>query len=140
MAETTSPLESDDSTIEGQAQQQTGQQQVRLRIDQRDMHTSYANAFRTNATAEELIVDFGLNQLVGAQRQSGQTGSDEATGEIVFQLSNRVIMNYYSAKRLVLSLGGLITRYEEQFGELKLDVAKRTSGGGSGGSAGAAES
>ena len=136
MAETTTPVENEDGTIEAQAQQQTGQQQVRLRIDQRDMHTSYANAFRTNATAEEVIVDFGLNQLVSGQRQQGQSSGDEPAGEIVFQLSNRVIMNYYSAKRLVLTLGQLIRRYEDQFGELKLNVADRTGGGGTGGTGG----
>ena len=130
------PQNQDDTgSIEAQAQQQTGKQQVRLRIDQRDMHSSYANAFRTNATAEEVIVDFGLNQVVSAPRQTDQSKQDdEPTGEIVFQLSNRVILNYYSAKRLVLTLGQLIRRYEEQFGELKLNVADRTRTGGPGAS------
>jgi hypothetical protein len=34
-------------------------------------------------------------------------------------------MNYYSAKRLAITLSQLIRRHEEQFGELELDVAKR---------------
>ena len=34
-------------------------------------------------------------------------------------------MNYYSAKRLALTLGQIIRRYEQQFGELELDVTKR---------------
>ena len=38
-----------------QAQQQTGQTQVQLRIDEREMTSHYANAFRTNATAEEVL-------------------------------------------------------------------------------------
>ena len=133
----TATLEAEDSatatgSIEEQAAQQTGTRQVRLRIDQSDLHTCYANAFRTNATAEEVIVDFGLNQVVSAQRQqTDATDADGPSGEIVFQLSNRVILNYYSAKRLVLTLGQLIRRYEDQFGELKLNVSDRTKNGSS---------
>lgn len=128
----TAPMEAEDSatatgSIEEQAAQQTGTRQVRLRIDQSDLHTCYANAFRTNATAEEVIVDFGLNQVVNAQRpQDNAAGDNAPSGEIVFQLSNRVILNYYSAKRLVLTLGQLIRRYEDQFGELQLNVSDRT--------------
>jgi len=119
----TTPDPQASGSIEEQAQQQTGSRQVRLRIDQSDLHTCYANAFRTNATAEEVIVDFGLNQVTSTKQESG---SDEPAGEIVFQLSNRVILNYFSAKRLVLTLGQLIRRYEQQFGELQLNVAERT--------------
>ena len=126
MAETIHPDPSDGGSVESQAQQQTGQQQVRMRIDQRDVHTCYANAFRTNATAEEVIVDFGLNQVVAAQPQPAGGGAEnDPTGEIVFQINNRVILNYYSAKRLVLTLGQLIRRYEDQFGALQLNVAER---------------
>jgi hypothetical protein len=34
-------------------------------------------------------------------------------------------MNYYSAKRLAITLSQLIRRHEEQFGELEMDVNKR---------------
>ena len=44
---------------------------------------------------------------------------------ILFKINDRVIMNYYSAKRLAITLSQLIRRHEEQFGELELDVAKR---------------
>ena len=100
------------------SQQDEQGQQVRLRIDERTMTTNYANAFRTNGTAEEVMLDFGVNLAAPAQKQGDQP-------EIVFQITNRVIMNYYSAKRLALTLGQLIRRHEEQFGELELDVSKR---------------
>jgi len=103
--------------IEDQAREQTGQQQVRLRIDERTMSTIYANAFRTNGTAEEVMLDFGVN-LMNPPTQGQQP-------EIVFQVNNRVIMNYFSAKRLAITLSQLIRRHEEQFGELELDVQKR---------------
>ena len=109
--------------VEQQAQQQTGQQ-VRLRVDEREMKTTYANAFRTNATAEEVLLDFGINLM-------GQTTGPEgqAMPEIVFQANERVILNFYSAKRLAITLSQLIRRHEEQFGELELDVNKRRQGG-----------
>jgi hypothetical protein len=104
--------------IDQQAREQTGQQQIRLRIDERNMKTGYANAFRTNGTAEEVMLDFGLNLVVPTQQ--GQQP------EILFQVSERIILNYYSAKRLAITLGQLIRRHEEQFGELEMDVAKRS--------------
>jgi len=106
--------------IEEQAREQTGQRQVQLRIDERNMQACYANAFRTNGTAEEVILDFGLN-LMNPATQQPQQGQPE----IIFQISERVIMNYYSAKRLAITLSQLIRRHEEQFGDLEMDVAKR---------------
>lgn len=92
--------------------------EVRLRLDERHLQTSYANAFRTNATAEEVLLDFGLN-LVGPPSQPG------GQPELIFQATDRIIMNYFMAKRLALTLGQMIRRHEEQFGEIELDVQKR---------------
>ena len=116
------PDEGNEKPIEEQAREQTGQRQVRLRVDERNMRTSYANAFRTNGTAEEVMLDFGLNLLNPATQQQDQP-------EIIFQVNDRVIMNYYSAKRLAITLSQLIRRHEEQFGELEMDVAKRRKNG-----------
>lgn len=110
--------EQEDKPIEAQAREQTGQQQVRLRIDERNMSTSYANAFRANGTAEEVMLDFGLNILI-------PSGQEQTQPEIIFKINERVVLNYYSAKRLAITLSQLIRRHEEQFGELELDVAKR---------------
>jgi hypothetical protein len=93
-------------------------QEVTLRLDERNLKSTYANAFRTNATAEEVMVDFGLNLVVPPSKQGGQP-------EIMFQVNERIIMNYFQAKRLALALGQIIRRHEEQFGEIELDVGKR---------------
>ena len=122
MAKTNDQSTSGEKPIEEQAREPTGQQQVRLRIDERNMRTSYANACRTNGTAEEVMLDFGLN-LVGPPVQDKQP-------EIIFQVNERVVLNYYSAKRLAIALGQLIRRHEDQFGELELDVSKRRKGTG----------
>jgi len=118
MAEKSNVPTPGDNIVEAQAREQTGQRQVRIRMDERDMKTSYANAFRTNGTAEEVMLDFGLNVVVPSAQEQGQP-------EILFQVRERVILNNYSAKRLAITLSQLIRRHEEQFGELELDVAKR---------------
>ena len=110
----------DADPLDQQARQQTGAQQVQLRIDEREMATSYANAFRTNATAEEVMLDFGVN-LPNPAAQADKP-------EILFRITNRIVLNYFSAKRMTITLSQLIRRYEEQFGELELNVANRRKG------------
>ena len=123
MAENRITGSSSNKAVEQQAREETGQRQIRLAVDERNMKTSYANAFRTNGTAEEVMLDFGLNLVTPADQQETQP-------QVVFQVNERVIMNYYSAKRLAVTLSQLIRRHEEQFGELEMDVAKRSKGGG----------
>jgi len=105
----------------GAAAGEAGQQQVRLRLDERNLHTSYANAFRTDATPDEVMLYFGLNLVNPVAAQQGNP-------EIVFQANERIIMNYVMAKRLALTLGQVIRRHEEQFGEIELDMSKRRKG------------
>lgn len=120
MASNNDPSHAADSFPHQQPQDSQGsrQQQLKLNIDQHDVRTEYANAFRTNGTAEEVMLDFGINQVAPPTKNQAQP-------EINFRISQRVIMNYYSAKRLAIALGQLVRRHEEQFGELELDVNKR---------------
>lgn len=114
---------SGEKPIEQQAREQTGQRQLRVGIDERNMRSGYANAFRTNGTAEEVMLDFGMNVVnPGAGQQENQP-------EVIFQINERVVLNYYSAKRLAITLSQLIRRHEDQFGELELDVTKRQKSG-----------
>ena len=122
MADKKKPSAEEGTNVEDQAREQTGQQQVRLRIDERNMDSCYANAFRTNGTAEEVMLDFGVNLANPASQQQDKP-------EIIFQVSQRVIMNYYSAKRMAITLSQLIRRHEETFGELEMDVNKRRKSG-----------
>jgi hypothetical protein len=106
--------------VDQQAREQTGRRQVTLRVDESDIQTRYANAFRTNGTAEEVMIDFGLNIL--------GPGPNQEEPQILFKVDQRVVMNYYSAKRLAMTLTQLIRRHEADFGELQLDVAQRRQG------------
>ena len=110
---------SSEKAIEEQVRDQTGQKRVRVRIDESNVKSSYASGFRPVATAEEVIMDFGLNLV-------RLTGDKETPYEVVFHANNRVIMNYYSTKRLALALGQIIRRYEEKYGELELNAANRS--------------
>ena len=65
--------------VEEQAREQTGQRQVRLRIDERNMSSGYANAFRTNGTAEEVMLDFGLNVVNAPASRYQRIGPDESS-------------------------------------------------------------
>lgn len=112
--------------IDEQAKQQTGQQ-VRVRLNRQNMTTHYANAFSTNATADEVILDIGLNQIIPANQQQQQAGGEKSdvSAEIIFDVNQRLILNYFTAKRLAITLGQIVRQHEERFGELKLNVADR---------------
>ena len=112
---------SSEKTIEEQARDQTGQKQIRVRIDERNLQTSYVSGFRPTMTAEEVMLDFGLNLV-------RPTGNKDNPVELVFQANNRLIMSYFSAKRLAVALGQMVRRYEQQFGEIELNAAKRRRG------------
>ena len=108
-------------TVEDQAAQQAGKSKVRLRVDQRDVDSTYANAFRPVASTEELMLDFGINQTFPLN----EAGDDAPNAEIVFDVSSRIIMNFYTAKRLTLALNQVVAKFENEFGEIKLSAADR---------------
>jgi hypothetical protein len=92
------------------------QRQIQLRIDESKMSTTYANTIRTSTTQDEVVMDFGMNLPV--QGQDGQPS-------ILFSVNNRTVMNWAGAKRLAISLGQVIRRYEEQHGEIPLQGARQ---------------
>ena len=97
---------------------QAGQRSIRVGVDERNLQTAYANGFRTSTTPEEIVLDFGLNL-------GNPTPGDATKPDVLFVIHSRVVLNYYSAKRLALTLGQHIRRHEELFGELELDAEKR---------------
>jgi hypothetical protein len=97
---------------------------VRLQVNDRDLQTLYANAFRINSSPDELFLDLGINTTMPAARRTGEEPGQPA-GQVHFDISHRVVLNYYTAKRLAMVLGNLVRQHEQRFGELKLDVAER---------------
>jgi hypothetical protein len=92
------------------ADEQTPQQ---VPVDESHITGTYANFCRVTGTPEELIVDFGLNKQVGG-----------TTPETI-QLTQRIIVNFFTAKRLAYALGHAVARHEQAFGTLEIDVQKR---------------
>ena len=88
-------------------------EQVPVPVDESHIAATYANFCRVTGTPEELIVDFGLNKQV-----SGTTPE-------TIQLNQRIIVNFFTAKRLAAALVMAVQRHEQAFGLLETDVQKR---------------
>ena len=82
-------------------------------VDETSIAATYANFCRVTGTPEELIVDFGLNKQV--------VGNAPDT----IQLNQRIIVNFFTAKRLAGALMMAVQRHEQAFGVLETDVQKR---------------
>lgn len=91
--------------------EQQGGQQIQFRIDESKMTSTYANTIRTSTTADEVVMDFGMNIPMQLPNQAPM---------VVFNVGSRTIMNWAGAKRLALTLGQMIRQYEEQNGEIQL--------------------
>lgn len=83
------------------------------KVDESKLSAMYANFCRVTGTPEELIVDFGLNT-----QPLGENGE-------VIAVTERVVMNYFTAKRLLQALGMSVARHEQVFGPLETNVLKR---------------
>jgi hypothetical protein len=103
---------------EGQAgAQQQRQAQTRIEVDDTRAISAYANFCRVTGTPEELIIDFALNpQPMGVPTQP-------------VVISQRIVTNYYTAKRMLHALQLTIHRHEQAFGVLEIDINKRVVGG-----------
>ena len=82
-------------------------------LDLSDVTTTYANWYQVIGTPEELILELGLTPQLGL-----------ATPEPV-RVKQRLVMSFYTAKRLMTHLHFAIKRFESVFGILEIDVPKR---------------
>jgi hypothetical protein len=86
-------------------------QGIKINWDESQMKTSYANVCNVTSTREEVTLLFGTNQTW----LSGQNSLN-------IQLTNRIILNAFAAKRLTLLLNQIVADYEARFGELSLEM------------------
>jgi hypothetical protein len=93
--------------VEGQAAQ------PEVILNDKNAHAAYSNFARVTATPEEVIVDFALNP------NPFMAGKQEVT------VNQRLIMNFYTAKRLCSALAMTLQRHEGTFGNIELDVRRR---------------
>jgi hypothetical protein len=90
-----------------------GEQSVQLLLDEAQMKTSFANAYRIHTTAEEVVLDFGFN-MANPNPQGGNQ-------QLLFRVNDRVILSYPNVKRLALSLQQLVRQYEQRMGEIPMN-------------------
>ena len=89
------------------------QQAPQLQVDDSNIVALYANFCRVTGTPEELSIDFGFNpQPVGPPSSP-------------IQVKQRIILNFFTAKRLLAALSMSVQRHEQVFGVLETDIQKR---------------
>ena len=95
---------------------QSPQQRPTIEIDESKALTTYANFCRVTGTPEELIIDLGLST-----QPFGSTDKP-------IESDQRIVLNYYTAKRMLHALHLAIQRHEQIFGVLEPDIQKRVKG------------
>jgi hypothetical protein len=74
------------------------------------MSTHFANVVNIQSTREQVDLFFGTNQTWNASQES----------PLSIELSNRLILSPYAAKRLSIALNNVLREYEQRYGALKL--------------------
>jgi hypothetical protein len=89
-------------------------QQIQIPVDLAGLTSGYVNWFRFTGSAEELVIDLGL---------APQLGQMPPTEPI--KLNHRLVMSFYTAKRLLQNLHRAVAIYEQHYGVLEVDPARR---------------
>jgi len=82
-------------------------QQVKVRWENASIPSVYSNVCNVAGTREEIVLLFGMNQAFNA-----------AENEMTIQLSNRIVISPFVAKRLALLLNNVVADYESKYGAL----------------------
>lgn len=97
----------EDKTPQEKAEDQAAQ----IRWDGSRMRTTYANVCNVSSTREEVALMFGVNKNWHPSQK-----------DLVIELSDRVIINPYAAKRLAILLANTMNEYEKRFGVINLEM------------------
>ena len=88
--------------------------QTKIPWDGSKMRSTYANICNVSSSREEVTLLFGTNQ----NWHAGQK-------ELTVDLSDRITLNPYAAKRLAMLLSNTMQEYEKRFGALQLDLPEQ---------------
>lgn len=83
---------------------------TKIKWDDANMKSSYANVANVTSTREEVVMLFGINQAWNRGQK-----------EVTIQLTDRIIISPYAAKRLSMLLQGVVAEYEKRFGALSVE-------------------
>ncbi len=84
-----------------------------IKWDVAKMSTSYANVCNVSSTREEFTILFGINKTWNPEQR-----------ELTVDMSDRVILNPFAAKRMALLLSNVIRQYEDRYGEISVDAGE----------------
>ncbi len=87
--------------------------QTKILWDDSNMRSSYANVSNVAGTQEEIVLLFGMNQAWHAGQE-----------EVKIQLSDRIILSPFVAKRLSLLLDSVIRDYEKRYGVMEIGLRR----------------
>jgi len=84
---------------------------MKIKWDDSNMKSSYANVCNVTSTREEVVILFGMNQAWNRGQK-----------EVTIQLTDRIVISPYAAKRMSMLLNNVVKEYENRFGALNIDV------------------
>jgi len=87
--------------------------QIKIRWDDSNMRSVYANVCNAAGTREEIVLLFGMNQAWHSAQK-----------ELTVQLTERIVLSPFAAKRLAILLQNVIRDYESRFGVLDLKARR----------------
>lgn len=83
-----------------------GTPRVRWKVEQlKSSHVNFANA---NSPQEEVVPNFGMNN-----------NWDRSANEVEIELTHRIVMSPFAARRLAELMNKLVTQYESRYGKMK---------------------
>ncbi len=82
-----------------------------------NIRNAYANICNIVSTREEFSLMFGMNQRM-----------DIDNNELIVDLSDRIVLNPYAAKRLYLLLGNVLDQYEARFAAIEIESVQGAAG------------
>lgn len=84
--------------------------------DSSQLTTVYTNFTRVTIAPEELVLDFGLNTTMAPNPNEP------------IRLTHRVVMNFFSAKRLMAAMVGVVNQLEKAYGPIEENFQKQARG------------
>ena len=87
--------------------------QTKIVWDDSNMRSAYANVANVAGGREEIVLLFGMNQAWHAGQK-----------EVNVQLSDRIVLSPFAAKRLSILLNNVLADYEKKFGKLEIGVQR----------------
>ena len=94
--------------MSAEPQAETDPKSPKIDWDDSQMRSSYANVCNAVGTKEEVVLFFGISNP-----------SQSPDAQIAVQLSERVILSPFAAKRLATLLNNVVDQYETRWGKLE---------------------